>query len=156
VRLRSAQRLLPAAFALHVLEEAPGFTDWARRHASSRYTQRDFVLNNALGLAFTGAATAAVTRVESRPAFVAWWSLVLTQQALFNTAFHAGTTVAWRERSPGLVTSAALFLPLWAHVTRLALRRALLTRRSALAGAAVGGAVHAAAVAQQVFRVGRS
>ena len=45
--LRAAARLLPAAFGLHVLEEAPGFTGWARRHASERYTQRDFVRKNA-------------------------------------------------------------------------------------------------------------
>jgi hypothetical protein len=80
---------------------------------------------------------------------------VLTQQALFNPAFHVGTTVAWRERSPGVVTSVALFLPLWAAITRTALRSGLLTPRRALAGAAAGGALHAAAVRQQVFRAGR-
>jgi hypothetical protein len=29
----------PVVLALHVLEEAPGFTAWARQHASDRYTQ---------------------------------------------------------------------------------------------------------------------
>jgi hypothetical protein len=48
-----------------------------------------------------------------------------------------------------------LFLPLWLGVTRQALREGLLTRRSAAAGVAAGGLLHAAAVAQQVFYVGR-
>ena len=46
-------RFLPAAFALHVLEEAPEFPAWARRHASPRYSHRDFVANNAFGFALT-------------------------------------------------------------------------------------------------------
>ena len=50
--------LLPPAFGLHVLDEAPGFTSWAQRHASPRYAHRDFVVNNALGMALTTAATA--------------------------------------------------------------------------------------------------
>jgi len=54
------------AFALHVLEEAPGFTAWARRYASERYTQRDFVRNNALGLGITGAATYVLARSSRR------------------------------------------------------------------------------------------
>lgn len=57
---------------------------------------------------------------------------VLTQQALFNPLFHAGTTVSYSAYSPGLVTSLALFLPLWYHLTRLALDEGLLTYRRVL------------------------
>ena len=153
--LRAAQRLFPATLALHVMEEAPGFSQWARRHASPAYTQADFLRINTVGLVSTAALTRAVAGRRSRLAFVAWWSLVLTQQALFNPVFHVGTTVAWRERSPGVVTSVLLFLPLWAAITARALRDGLLTRRTAFAGAAAGGALHAAAVRQQVFRAGR-
>ena len=153
-RVGIAAKLLPAAFALHVLEEAPGFTDWARRHASERYTQRAFLRNNALGFALTGIATAAVVRFSGSRLFLAWYSAVLTQQALFNAAFHVGTTAAWRERSPGLVTSVTLFLPIWFAVTRRALRDGLLTRRSLAATVTAGGVIHGAAVAQQVFYVG--
>jgi Protein of unknown function with HXXEE motif len=77
---------------------------------------------------------------------------VLTQQALFNTVFHVGTTVAYREYSPGLVTAVAGFLPLWWRLTRLAGREGLLTRGGALGAAAIGGAVHATAVARQVYK----
>src|SRR5204862_459374 len=96
------------AFALHVLEEAPGFTAWARRHASARYTQRDFVRNNALGLVLTGGATWLVMRGRRwQPAFFVYYSTILTQQALWNTAFHAATTATYREYSPGLVSALA-------------------------------------------------
>jgi hypothetical protein len=153
-RISLAARLFPAAFALHVLEEAPGFTDWARRHASQRYTQGDFVVNNALGFALTTAGTAAVTRFSSRPLFAAWYSAVLTQQALFNTAFHVGTTLAWREPSPGLASAVTTFLPLWSVVTRDALRTGRLTGRAVGVSIAIGGLVHCLAVTRQVFYAG--
>jgi hypothetical protein len=54
---------------------------------------------------------------------------------------------------PGTLTALLLFLPLWWHITRLALGEDLLTRGGAVAGVAVGGAVHAFADAQQVFGV---
>jgi Protein of unknown function with HXXEE motif len=97
--------MFPVAFALHVAEEAPGFTAWARRNASERYTQRDFVRNNALGLIGTIAATGIVLRQppERRALGLAYYTLIITQQAVFNPVFHALTTVGYREYSPGLV-----------------------------------------------------
>jgi hypothetical protein len=148
--------LVPAALALHVAEEAPGFAGWARRHASPDYSAGDFVKINALGLATTMAATAAVARgYGGRPVSVAFYAAGVTQQALWNPVFHAGTTIAWREYSPGLVTSLTLFLPLWTVITREVLATGLLRPRRVLGAVAAGGALHAAAVAQQVFRVGR-
>jgi Protein of unknown function with HXXEE motif len=144
--------LFPALLALHIAEEAPGFTRWAQRHASPRYTQRDFVQINAAGLAMTVVAGALVRRSENRALFVSWYTAVLTQQALFNPLFHAGTTVAFREYSPGLLTSLAL-PPVWIGVTRTALREGRVGRRSVVAATAIGGAIHAAAVARQVFKV---
>jgi hypothetical protein len=144
--------LFPAVFALHILEEAPRFTAWARRHGSPRYSQRDFVRNNALGLAMTAAATRLIARSPSRGRVFGYFSLVLTQQALFNTVFHVGTTIAYREYSPGLVTAVGGFLPLWWQLTRLARDEHLITRSGALGAAAIGGAVHGAAVIQQVYR----
>src|SRR6266496_6043637 len=34
--------LFPAVFVLHVCEEWPRFTNWAKRHASDLFTQRDY------------------------------------------------------------------------------------------------------------------
>jgi len=77
-----------------------------------------------------------------------------SQQALFNTVFHAGTTIAWQEYSPGIITSLTLFLPLWRRLTRLALDDGLSTARGAVLASAIGGTIHAGAVARQVFFIG--
>ena len=143
----------PAAYVAHVAEEAPGFTAWARRKASEHYTQTDFIRNNALGFVSTIAATAAITRSERRALGLAYYTLVLTQQAVFNTLFHVGTTFAYREYSPGVVTS-VLTLALWRRLTRAALAEDRLGRRDVIACTALAGFVHAAVVARQVYFVG--
>ena len=144
-RLRAALWAFPAAFALHVGEEAAGgFTEWAQRRASRRYTQGDFVRNNALGLVMTVAATVVVTR-PARRGFRTHYALVLTQQAAGNAVFHAAT------RAPGTVTAVGVVLPLWVWITRLARRERLLERRDVSAALALGGAVHGVAVARQVY-----
>src|SRR5437763_9730572 len=140
----------PAAYVAHVAEEAPGFTRWAQRNASQRYSQRDFVRNNALGFLTTTAATLAVTRIQRRRLDLAYYTLVVTQQAAFNAVFHAATTAAFREYSPGLVTS-ILHLPLWRRLTRAALAEHRLTPRDIVACTITAGAVHAIEVARQVF-----
>jgi hypothetical protein len=81
-----------------------------------------------------------------------YFAIVLSQQALFNTLFHAGTTVAYREYSPGLATALGGFLPLWWHLSRLARRERLIAPPAELLAAAIGGAVHTGAVVQQVYR----
>ena len=144
---------LPVAYAVHVSEEAPGFTAWAWRNASERYTQRDFVRNNLLGLASTTAATVLVTRRRSRMLDLAYYTLVVTQQAMCNALFHAAATVTFGEYSPGLVTS-ILNVPLWRRLTRAMIAERRLTRRDVVACTAVAGVVHADVVAHQVFFVG--
>jgi hypothetical protein len=138
-----------AALALHVAEEAPGFARWARRNAWPGYRDRDFLTINAGGLLLTAAATGAVRR-EPR-LFGAWYAAVVCQQMLWNPVFHVGTTVAYREYSPGLVTAVTLFPALWWRETRFALRRGRLSRHGVVAGVVVGGVMHLAAVRRQVY-----
>jgi hypothetical protein len=145
--------LVPAAFAAHVAEEAPGFTSWARRNTSRRYTQGDFVRNNALGAILTVAATVAAARTRDRRVFGAYYTTVFAPQMFGNSVFHTGTTLAYREYSPGLFTALAMFVPLWVGVTRAAVRDGLMTRRGAAAGTAVASLFHALTVAEQVYRV---
>jgi hypothetical protein len=145
--------MLPVALALHVAEEAPGFAAWARRNAWTGYSQRDFVRVNVGGLAMTAAATWLVARTRGRGPFLAWHTGVLSQQALWNPVFHAGTTVAYREYSPGLVTAVALFPATWVALTAAAVREDRISRRGVALSALAGAAVHAAAVAQQVYGV---
>jgi Protein of unknown function with HXXEE motif len=143
----------PAAYVAHVAEEAPGFTAWARRNASEHYTQTDFIRNNALGFVSTIAATAAITRSERRALGLAYYTLVLTQQAVFNALFPMGTTLAYREYSPGAVTS-MLMLPLWWRRTRAALAEDRLGRRDVIACIVLAGIVHAGGIVRQVCSVG--
>ena len=152
-RVGRAVWLFPAALALHVLEEAPGFTEWVNRYASRRYTSGDFVRINALGLVGTTAGTLAVARSRNRALFFLYYTALLTQQAAFNPLFHAGTTAKFRAYSPGLVTSVALFPPLWYSLTRLAVREGLLTRGKVAGALVIGGLLHTVAVAEQVFSV---
>jgi hypothetical protein len=138
---------------VHVAEEAPCFTAWARRNSSERYTQTDFVRNNALGFGSTIAATVAITRSRRRALALAYYTLVVTQQAVFNALFHVGTTSAYREYSPGAVT-AVLTVPLWRRVTRAALTEYRFSQREVIACTLLAGIVHAAVVARQVYFVG--
>jgi Protein of unknown function with HXXEE motif len=146
--------LLPAALAVHVAEEAPGFAAWAQRNAGANYTQRDFVRINAAGLALTAASTWLVRRTRRRAPFLAWHTTVLSQQALWNPVFHAGTTIAYREYSPGVVTALALFPATWLALTVAAVRDGRTSPRAAALSAVAAAPVHAAAVARQVYGVG--
>ncbi len=153
LRFRQAVWLFIAGFAVHVLEEAPGFTDWVNRYASEQYSSGDFVRNNALGLLLTAGTTLVVTRTTNRTVFFVFYSTILTQQALWNTGFHVGSTVAFSAYSPGLVTALLVFLPVWWHLTRLALADGLISRGGVAIAVLIGGLVHGGAVAQQVFFV---
>jgi hypothetical protein len=136
--LQPALWAFPAAFGAHVIEEAAGsFAEWAQRRASPRYTQRDFVRNNALGFVMTLGSTALVTR-PGRRGFRLHYALVLTQQG--NAVFHAATG------APGRLTALGVVLPLRVRITHLARRERLLSRRDVAAALALGGALHGLAV----------
>jgi hypothetical protein len=150
MRLQRAVWLYPAAVTLHVLEEARGFTEWVNRHASERYTAGDFVRINAAGIASGLAVTAVVAGRPDRRLFLLFYCGLLAQLPA-NAAWHAGATVAYRDYSPGLVTSAALFPALWYGITRLALADGRLSRRGAVLGTAAAAALHAAVVRQTVY-----
>jgi hypothetical protein len=140
---------LTAALALHVAEETSGFAAWARRNTWTGYRTREFVAINAGGLTMTALAGLAVRR-EPR-LFGLWYAGIVSQQMLWNPVFHVGTTVAYREYSPGLVTAVALFPALWWRETRTALRTGRLSRRGVAVAALAGGLLHLAAVRKQVY-----
>jgi hypothetical protein len=53
----------------------------------------------------TAADTAAVIRSDNRTLQMAYYTIVVTQQPLFNAVLHAVSTIAFRQYSPGLITS---------------------------------------------------
>ena len=99
----------------------------------------------------TVGATGAVATRPRPPVVFAYFATQLTQQALWNTMFHAATTVFWREYSPGLCTALFGFLPIWAYLSRAARRQDLITVRGQITAGAIGALLHAAAVAPVFF-----
>lgn len=145
--------VVSAVFALHVLEEAPKFTAWVNRHASDLYTQDDVARNNGAALVLAIDTTFLVSRVPNRPIVFLYYSTVLTQQALFNTAVPRRYHGSLSGPLTGILTGLVLFLPLWYYLTHLALGEGLLTRKSVVATAVIAAVIHTVVVAQQVFFV---
>ena len=146
---RGVWLFLPA-FALHVLEEAPQFTAWAKRRASPRFTRADFLRNNGLGMALSALLCAAVA-VFPHPAVAFVFFALGVWQAGFNTLFHVATTAAYCVYSPGLLTSLTLYPALCCYLSRLAFQEGLLTNTSGLIALLLGGIIHVYVVAVQVY-----
>lgn len=100
-------------------------------------------------------ATAAVIRSDNRTLQMAYYTVVVTQQPLFNAVFHAVSPIAFRQYSPGLITS-LLNSGLWRRLTRSALAEDRIAKRDLPACIVAAGALHAAVVARQVFFLGVS
>ena len=142
--------LLPAAFALHALEEAPQFAAWVNRYASPMFTRGDFIRNNALGMAMGVAGCLLLRFFLTRPMVFVFYVAVLTQ-CFYNTFFHVATTAAFGVYSPGVITSLVLYPPLFYHLTRLAYREGLLSNQLGITAMVMGAAIHSGVVARQVF-----
>jgi len=69
------------AFVLHVLEEWPRVTGWARLHASVRFTQRDYNLIHAAGIAASLLAALIVSR-SNQSRFSTHWREQLSPRRL--------------------------------------------------------------------------
>jgi uncharacterized membrane protein YoaK (UPF0700 family) len=149
---RSAVWLYPLTTALHVVEEWPGFPVWARRFASPRYSDREYVVTHAITitLALLSAATLALV---PKPALVfAFFAFVFGPGVLWNACFHLGATAGSRTYCPGAVTSAALYLPLGIWLARLAVRDGLLSPAFVATALGVALAAHMAEVGHNVFK----
>ena len=144
--------LFPLVFALHVLEEAPQFRAWAQRYTSSKFTQGDFVRNNAMGMVIGIVFCLAVWFFPNRITVFLFFSLGINQSFL-NTLFHVGTTAAYGVYSPGLITSLTLYPPLFYYLSRLAYKQNLISTRGGIGALVVAAVIHAVVVAQQVYFV---
>ena len=147
---RDAVWLFPLATALHFLEEAPGFTRWASRYASPRFTFAHWARVHALGLAYALVCTALVWRFPNRTMVFLFFALCLTE-SVFNTVFHLAASAASRTYVPGLITALVLYPPLFWYLSRLAHREGLLEMLPGAAAFALAGVVHAFDVSNNVF-----
>lgn len=149
--LRQAVWLFPLAFALHVLEEAPQFTHWVNRHASRRFTARDFVRNNSMGMIAALFACTLISIAPNRIVVFVAFATVFTQTLVFNALFHVGATAAYGVYSPGLITSLTIYPALFWYLSRLAYHEALLSNSSGLIALLIAGTIHAYVVTVQVY-----
>ncbi len=144
--------LFPVATALHVLEEWPRFPRWARRFASPRYSDREYLITHAIavGLALV---TAVGLRVLPIPWVVFLFFAFLFGPGVFcNALFHAAATVRSRAYCPGVLTGLFLYLPLSFLLAGLALRDGLLSGLSLLAALCIAVAFHTLEVGHNVFK----
>lgn len=140
------------AFALHVLEEWPRFTSWARSYASPQFTKRDYDVIHTAGLAASLLAALTVWYFPNRPVIFIFFALVFSPSVLFNTIFHVGASVLTRNYCPGMITAVVIYLPLFALITDLAYKEGLLGTGSLLATLLIAGVFHTWEVGHNVFK----
>ena len=137
---------------LHVLEEWPRFTGWARLHASARFTQRDYNVIHSAGIAVSLLAALIVSRFPNRPVVFIFFAFVFTPAVVFNTLFHVDASVLTRSYCPGAISAVAIYLPLFAVTTALAYREGLLGMGALIATLVLAGVLSRLGSRHNVFK----
>jgi Protein of unknown function with HXXEE motif len=149
---RVAVWLFPAAFVLHVAEEWPRFINWAQRHASSRYTQHDYIIIHLAGIASAIMMAAIVSRFPNRTLVFLFFAFAFAPGLLCNTFFHAGATLVTREYCPGVITAMTIYIPVFSFVCRLAWRENLVSVTTLPSALLIAAAFHTWEVGHNVFK----
>ncbi len=108
--LRPLAISLPLVFALHVLEESPGFVIWFNQRVDPNITDGLFLSVNAAAFAITVIIAAIAAGTRDRVAALvatAWVGFLL----LANAIFHLVAALAYGSYVPGIVTGTLLYLP---------------------------------------------
>jgi hypothetical protein len=149
---RQAVWLFPVAYLLHVLEELPQFTNWARHYAKAGFTMGDYLAVHLSGLVVAILAPAVIWFFANRLIIFIFFTFVFTPAVCFNTFFHAGATAAFGVYCPGLITALTIYPALFYFLSRRAFREKLITQRTAVVSFALAGLFHAADVSRNVFK----
>ncbi len=108
--------LLPVAFAPHIAEEyLGGFPNWVTHVLGGSFSNLAFALNNAVFMFLMIVFTAWASRSGSRLSaliLIAWASANIFWDGLF----HIVMTAARDRYSPGLITAAVLYMPIFLAV----------------------------------------
>jgi hypothetical protein len=144
--------LFPVGYALHVLEELPHFTSWARQYANASFTMRDYLAVHITGLVVAVAAPFVIKYFSNRVVILLFFTFVFTPAVFFNILFHVGATAVFRAYSPGLLTAITIYPVTFFLVARQALREHLISGRAALISFLLAGLFHAADVTHNVFK----
>ena len=153
LRFKQAVWLFPIAYTLHVLEELPQFTNWARYYANASFTMHDYLVIHLSGIVIAVLAPGVLRFFPNRVVVFIFFTMVFTPAVCFNILFHAGATAAFGVYCPGLLTALTLYPPLFYIVSRRAFREGLLTNRLGLISFAFAGMIHAVDVSHNVFKV---
>lgn len=150
---RQSVWLFPLVYFLHVLEELPHFTNWARRYAAPGFTMRAYLTIHVIGIAVALLAPLVIWLFPNRIVIFLFFTIVFTPAVCFNILFHAGATAAFGVYCPGLITALVLYPPLFVGVSRRAISERLLTSQAALVSFVIAGLFHAADVSRNVFQL---
>jgi hypothetical protein len=130
--------LIPAAYALHIVEESLGnFPGWVVHSLHGSFSLTAFVLNNAAFMAILLAlvtANARRTTSARATALLVWTSANLFWDGLL----HLLSTPVLDVYSPGLITSALLYFPICLLVGVTAVTQGVLSARRVALAALVG------------------
>jgi hypothetical protein len=129
--------LAPIIFVTHVVEEAPTFVSWFNRLVEPDITDGMFLRVNATAFVITIVLTAllAATREPAVAVIDLAWIACLM---LANGIFHLTATVVHHTYSPGAVTAAVLYLPYFAVLFRVVLKRLRVPLSVALVATVLG------------------
>lgn len=136
--------LAPIIFVLHVIEEAPTFVPWFNSIVEPDISESSFFTVNGVAFFITVALCGALASTRE-PAIavvnLAWLGLLMFANALF----HLAATVVQHQYTPGVITAAFLYLPYFALLFAVVLRRLRVSWGVALFATALGSlpmAVH--------------
>ena len=149
---RQAVWLFPLATALHFLEEAPHFADWAGRYALTGYTHQRWRRIHGLGMVFAVAFCGLASMFPNRAVVFLFFALCFSEIVL-NGLFHVGATALSGVYCPGLITALILYLPLFWYLSQVAYREGLLTNTLGVVAFLIAVVIHTVDVATSVFGV---
>ena len=147
-----ALALFPVVQAAHAWEEWPQFPNWVRRFASSRYTDREYVITHVLAIASAVAVALVVRAFPNRPVIFAMFAFAFGPGIACNALFHVGATVLSRHYCPGALTSIVLYVPLALWLMVLVVREGLLSPTAVAVALLVAATVHVLEVGHNVFK----
>lgn len=136
--------LAPIILVIHVIEEAPTFVPWFNSLVEPDISEPLFLTVNGVALLITLALAgglAATCEPAVAVADLAWLGFLM----FANAIFHLTATVAHHRYSPGTITAACLYLPYFAMLFTVVLRRLRVSWGVALLATALGSlpmAVH--------------
>lgn len=142
--------LVPIAYSIHIVEEAPRFVPWAKRYLSAPSTFAQFVLGNVIFMVYV------LVLVSLAVFYPGEWTLVLglsTAAWIFsNFLIHASLTLYTGEYSPGVVTASAIYAPVAVYIYWTFIQSGILSQVDIVLSIIIGFAVMYVPTLIQVWR----